>query len=612
MIDLFHNILDNSDIAYLMARVADYIIDYIYLHGTDCIFTVSGGGAMFLNDAAVIHKKIKYICCHHEQTCAMAAEAYAKWKNAIGAVMITSGPGSTNAITGLMEAYQNSIPVIFISSQTKKSQMIAYSGIKSLRQFGTQEVDIIPIVKPLTKYAAYVKNPEDIQYHLEKAYYLALSGRPGPVWLDIPSDVASTTLPSALKRFKAPTPVKSAAENKQIHEMISLLKKAKRPLIIAGGGIKLSGARKLFQQFIQTTHIPVVTPSMGIDLLEYANPAYVGHGGTKGDRAANIVIQKSDLLIVLGSRLAVPFIGHEYDKWAPQAHKIIVDIDDEEHKKKTIAYDMFIHADVKTVLEKLLAHVSGYRINTTWLKQCAYIKKTYALKLATISTDHTNKINMYDAISQISKQSKPGTVFITDAGITAYVSMQTIQIKKDQRFILPGATLTMGYNLPAVIGVWGANQTSDILCITGDGSFQMNIQELATISYHHIPAKIFITNNQGYLAIRTTQKLFFNSHFIGEGKDSGVGFPDNAKLAKAYGIKYFSVSDIAHLNKTVQQVLEYRGPVICDLHLPYWQDIITVSSKRLENGKMMSLPIDDMYPFLPDDDKETIRSLFLK
>ncbi|KKS90457.1 MAG: Thiamine pyrophosphate protein central region [Microgenomates group bacterium GW2011_GWC1_43_11] len=593
----------------MYSRVADYIIDYIYRHGTDTIFTVAGGGAMFLNDAVALHKKITYICNHHEQASAMAAEAYAKTKGHIGAAMITSGPGSTNAITGLMEAYQNSIPVIFISSQTKKSQMIAYSGITGLRQFGIQEVDIIPVVKHLTKYAAIVEKPEDVQYHLDKAYYVALSGRPGPVWLDIPSDVASSSLPQHRTMFTIPQQMHNGVTDEHIKKIISLLSKSKKPLIIAGGGIKLAKTRNEFRAFINKSKIPVVCPDMGIDILEYDNPYYVGHGGTKGDRAANIVIQQSDLIISLGSRLAVPFIGHEYDTWAPNAYKIVVDIDESEHKKKTITIDLFIHSDVKQFLKKLNACLNKSSIKDTWIHYCQNIKKSYALKYATVSTDKTQEINMYDAIHEISNQSKPNDVFITDAGITAYVSTQTIKIKKDQRLILPGATLTMGYNLPAIIGVWAADRHARIICITGDGSFQMNIHELAAITHNKIPVKIFIMNNHGYLAIRTTQKIFFNKRLIGEGPETGVSFPNTEKIAQAYGLKYFCIEFKKDLHKTIKRVLTCKGAVICDCILPYWQDHITVSSKELETGKIVSLPIDDMYPYLSDEDKLSIKSI---
>lgn len=589
-----------------MIRIADYIIDYIYTHGTDTIFTIAGGGAMFLNDAVVLHKKIKYICNHHEQASAMAAEAYAKMNNQIGAVMVTSGPGSTNAITGVMEAYQNSVPLIVISSQTKKSQMVAYSGVPSLRQFGVQEVDIIPVVKPLTKYAAVVDDPASIRYHMDKAYHLALAGRPGPVWLDIPSDIASAPLPSHQKIFVPEKYPRARSAEKQITQLAERLRESKKPLIVAGGGIKTAGARQIFRQFINTTHIPVVTTDMGIDILEYSHPSYVGHGGTKGDRAANIIIQNCDLILAIGSRLSVPFIGHEYDTWAPHAYKAVIDIDPEEHKKSTLHIDTCIASDIRESIPSLSRELNHFTVRKKWTDDCRYIKTHYALKLS-VSSEKSNRINMYDAVTEIADQSASGDIFISDAGITAYVSTQAIKIKKSQRMLLPGATLTMGYNLPAIIGAWSASPKSRIICITGDGSFQMNIHELATIAHHKIPAKIFIMNNKGYLAIRTTQKSFFNGRLIGEGIESGISFPDTKLIARAYGIEYIAIADKNSLTKGVKKAMSCRGPVICDIQLPYWQDIITVSSKKLDSGKMASLPVDDMYPFLPSEEINEIR-----
>ncbi len=592
-------------------RVADYIIDFIYKKGTNTIFTLAGGGAMFLNDAVVCHKKMKYICNHHEQASAMAAEAYAKTKNQIGAVMVTSGPGSTNAITGLMEAWQNSIPVVFISSQTKKSQMIPFSGVSSLRQFGIQEVDIIPIVKPLTKYAIYVEKPEDIRWYLEKAYFLALSGRPGPVWLDIPSDVASQTIdPKKLLGFvkKNIQDYNPKASEEQINLVINQINQSRKPLIIGGGGIKLAKAVKEFIELVDILKIPIVVPEMGIDLLEFEHPCYIGHGGTKGDRAANIVIQNSDLILSIGSRLAVPFTGHEYDKFAPKATKIVIDVDREEHSKKTIKIDKLIISDAKYFIEKLINKLKSQKINSknSWLKKCQNIKNKYALFLPNIENKN-NEINMYHAVDAISKFSKPGDFFITDAGITAYVCAQTLKFKRNQRMIIPGATLTMGYNLPAIIGIWCAKKNASIICITGDGSFQMNIHELQTIVHHKIPAKIFIINNLGYLAIRTTQKNFFQGRFIGEGIKSGVSFPDTKKISEAYGIKFFQIKNEGQLTKVIPKILNHNGTVICEIFCPEWQDILTVSSKKMPDGKMMSLPIDDMFPFLPEKEMVEIK-----
>lgn len=590
-------------------RVADYIIDFIYKKGADTIFTLAGGGAMYLNDAVICHKKIRYLCNHHEQASAMAAEAYAKTNGKIGAVMVTSGPGSTNAISGLLEAYQNSIPVIFLSSQAKKSQMTNFSPVKNLRQIGIQEVNIIPIVASLTKYAVFIEQAEDIRFHLEKAYYLATTGRPGPVWLDIPSDITASIIePTNLKGFKSEQKSSTAKiTDKQLNKLINLLKQSKKPLIIAGGGIRLAQAVNEFRQLINQLKIPVVVPEMGIDLLEFDNPYYAGHGGTKGQRNANIIIQNSDLILVIGSRLAVSFTGHEYDKFAPLARKIVVDIDLQEHQKQTIKIDHFIESDAKYFIKKLINKTKRLTFNfkNSWLKNCQYIKEKYASSYP--QAKDKKEITMYEAVDVISRFSHPGDYFTFDAGITAYVCSQVLKIKKNQRAIIPGATLTMGYNLPAVIGIWAANPKANIICITGDGSLQTNIHELATIFHHQIPAKMIVLNNQGYLAIRTTQKNFFQGRLIGEGKSSGVTLPDTKKIAYAYEIKFFRIKNKEELSKIIPQALSFKGPAICEIMTPYWQEIITVSSKKLPSGKMISLPIDDMAPFLSEEKRQQIR-----
>lgn len=597
---------------FIHMRVADFIIEYIYQQGTDHVFMIAGGGAMFLNDAVISHKKMKYICHHHEQAAAMAAEAYAKTKNQIGVAMVTSGPGSTNAITGLLEAWQNSIPCLFLSSQTKRSQMISFTNGLSLRQFGVQEVDIIPVIKSLTKYAAIVTKPEDIKYHLEKAYTLALSGRPGPVWLDIPSDVAGSSIDSTditgfrddKNKYQNPK-----ATDQEINYVIKAIRSSKKPVIIAGGGIRLAKAVNEFKRLTQLLKIPVVSPLMGSDLLDFNIP-FMGHGGTKGQRIANIIMQNSDLLISIGSRLAVPFIGHEYDKFAPDAKKIVVDIDVQEHKKKTIKIDLFINSDAKYFIQQLLEKAKNKNndIHKLWLDKCQQLKKRYSIYLPKVKTDD-KFINMYYAIDAISRASDKGDIFVFDAGTTAYASGQNLRLKEKQRAIIPGATLTMGYNFPAIIGIWAAQPKSRIICITGDGSFQMNIHELQTIVHHKIPAKIFVVNNQGYLAIRTTQKNFFQGRLIGESIRSGVSFPDTKKIAQAYGIKFIRIDNYSQLDKTIQKVVSFQGTVICEIVCPMWQDILTVSSKKLPDGQMVSLPIDDMYPFLPDKELTKIREL---
>ena len=537
----------------------------------------------------------------------MAAEAYAKTKSGIGAVMVTSGPGSTNAITGLLEAWQNSIPVIFISSQAKKSQMTHFSSLP-LRQFGIQELDIIPIIKPLTKYSAYLEKPEDIRWQLEKAYEEMLSGRPGPVWIDVPPDVASQIIdPKKLIGFKNKenTIKMPKISDQEVNLVIDLLNQSKKPVIVGGGGIKLSKAVDEFRELVSFLKIPVVVPEMGTDILEFEHPEYMGQGGSKGDRTGNIVMQNSDLILAIGSRLAVSFTGHEFDKYAPKAKKIVVDIDKKEHLKKTIKIDHLIISDAKYFINQLTKNKKQLTNKSSWLKRCQKIKNKYSPYLPDIK-DKNEQVNMYHAVNEISKFSKPGDFFITDAGVTAYIVVQTLKFKKNQRMIIPGATLTMGYNLPAIIGIWAAKKDAEIICITGDGSFQMNIHELATIVHHKIPAKIFVINNHGYLAIRTTQKNFFQRRLMGEGISSGVSLPETKEIAKAYKFKYVGIKNYFDLNK-IEEVLKSKEAVICEIFCPEWQDILTVSSKKLASDKMVSSPIDDMAPFLPEKEMSEIR-----
>jgi acetolactate synthase I/II/III large subunit len=596
-------------------RVADYAVDYLHRNGVTHVFTLAGGGAMFLNDALAAHPGIHYVCTHHEQAAAMAAEAYAKTSGHVGAVVVTSGPGSTNAITGLLGAWQDSIPVVFLSSQTKRSQMIQFSGIRSLRQFGVQEVNIVPIIESLTKYAAVVERPEDIRYQLERALALATNGRPGPVWLDIPSDVAGAAVePAALQGFTPPASLKGRLRptDQDVTLVLEALSQARRPLIIAGGGIRLAGAVTSFQELIGELRIPVVVPEMGLDLLSFDHEYYVGHGGTKGQRPANLAIQHADLLLSIGSRLAVPFIGHDYKSFAPYARKIVVDIDREEHEKPTIAIDHFIHADARLFIEGLLQAHGGHAVtsNGAWAAKCRQLKIRYPACTPDLVRPG-GPVNMYYAVDRISHHASEKDIFTVDAGATAYAVCQALRLKAGQRLIIPGCTLTMGYNLPAVVGISAASPNSRVICITGDGSFQMNIHELQTIRHNGIPAKLFVTSNGGYLAIRTTQKQYFDGRFIGEGPKSGVSFPDLEDIAKAFGLKFWRIQEGSQLDQIVKEVLEEPGPALCEIICPEWQEIMTVSSRKLDDGRMESQAFDNLSPFLGDKELEQVRSELL-
>ncbi|OQX21093.1 MAG: hypothetical protein BWK75_03935 [Candidatus Altiarchaeales archaeon A3] len=586
-----------------MIKLSDYVIKFLENNCVKHIFMLTGGGCMHLVNSVGISKKIKYICNHHEQASSMAAEAYAKLKNDLGVVLVTSGPGATNTITGLAGAFQDSVPCLFISGQAKKQQTVYNSDIR-LRQFGVQEVNIIPIVESITKYAIMINEPEKIKYHLEKALYLAKSGRPGPVWLDIPLDVQSANIDeNELGGFdlkELGMQYKTTPQEDEIIEVIDSLKNAKRPVIIAGHGIRISNACQELIKFAEKYNIPVVTPIMGIDVINSDHNNYVGRIGTKGTRAGNFAMQNADLILSIGSRLSVSVVGHEYKLFAREAKVIVIDIDPEEHKKKTIKINKFINSDAKKFIEKLLEKCESekFEFSDNWLNKCRGWKNKYPVCLPEYKNLREG-INFYYFVEMLNNKIKPYIPVISDAGSSFYVVSQAINIQKGQRYITSGALATMGFGLPAAIGVSIATDNKQVATITGDGSFQQNIQELQTIVHYNLPIKIFVINNKGYLSIRQTQKRFFNGCLFGEGTKSGVSFPETQKIANAYGIKFIKANNNEDLNKVLDEVFDYEGPVICEINSLEDQLIIPTNAAEIRpDGSMVSKPLEDMFPFL--------------
>ncbi|MFA5351399.1 MAG: thiamine pyrophosphate-binding protein, partial [Candidatus Omnitrophota bacterium] len=506
-------------------RVSDYIVDFIYARGVKEIFMVTGGGMMFLSDSLACHPKLKGVFNHHEQASAMAAAAYAKYNGNLGAVMVTTGCGGTNTVTGLLNAWQDNTPCIFISGQSKRKETIRNSGL-ALRQFGVQEADIISIIKPITKYAVMINKPEEIAYHLEKAVYLAKTGRPGPVWLDIPLDVQGALInEKQLKHFN-PKELKLGYKNKpnriELDRFKGYIKQSSRPVAICGQGVRLSGAIKEFRDFIEKYNIPVVTSHLGVDILASNHRLYIGRIGNKGDRAGNFALQNSDLVISFGSRLSVSSTGYEYSTFAREAKRIVVDIDPVEHKKNTVKIDLFINTDLVEFFKRL----KSVSLNNTskWADKCRAWKKSWPVCLSRYKDDKEG-INLYYFIDQLSKKLRNGSVVIADAGSAFYVTAQALMLKDGQRYITSGGQAEMGYTIPATIGACFANNKKEVIGITGDGSFQMNLQELQTIVHYKLPVKIFVWNNDGYLSIRATQSKFFNGRLIGTDRSCGVSFP---------------------------------------------------------------------------------------
>jgi acetolactate synthase-1/2/3 large subunit len=580
-------------------RVSDIIIDFIYKLGVDNVFTVTGGGAMFLNDAIALHPKMNAICNHHEQACAMAAVGYAKLRNNFASAIFTTGCGATNAITGLLDAWQDNVLCFFVSGQVKRKETTHNSPVP-LRQFGVQEADIIPVVKSLTKYAVMVNDAQDILFELEKAAFLAKSGRPGPVWIDVPLDIQGTYVdPETLKRFipKDSETIKPKPPKESIDMFLQRLNAAKRPMIIAGNGIRLGGALEIFSKFVKHTRIPVGVSYLAADILSNEDPQYVGRLGIKGDRAGNFSLMNSDLIISIGCHLSVALTGFEYELFGREAKLIVIDIDPNEHLKNTVKIDQFIYSDVLEFFNSLpLIELSAEWLD--WGVKCREWKDKWPVCLPEY-TDDREGINKYLFINKLSDQLASDSVVVSDAGSSYYVTSQSLKIRHQQRYITSGAQADMGFTLPASIGVCIAKNNKEVIGITGDGSFQMNIQELQTIVHHQLPIKLIIWNNNGYLSIRATQKKFFSGREIGTDKASGVSFPSTEKIANAYGINFIQVSKIKSLESALANMMSMKGPFILEVMCPHNQEIIpTVSSIKKEDGRMVSKPLEDMYPFL--------------
>tara|TARA_B100000745_G_scaffold6545_1_gene5478 strand:+ start:238 stop:2037 length:1800 start_codon:yes stop_codon:yes gene_type:complete len=594
-------------------RVADFVAKFILEElGVEHVFTLTGAGIMHLTDGLASNKKLKTICPHHEQTASMALEAYSRATENFGVGIFTTGPGSTNAITGLAGAWQDSVPCLFISGQVKVAEASSQTGIKKLRQFGVQELDIIPIVESITKYAVTVTEPEKIRYELEKAVHIAKSGRPGPVWIEIPMDIQSAIINDDLEKFVTEQKEKPKIDKNQIELIVELLQKSKRPIIISGQGVRISGAIELLSKLVKLFKIPVVTPYLGIDTIRHDEESYIGKTGVKGERAANLAMQNSDLILSIGSSLHVSVIGYNYQQFAREAKKIIVDIDEITHSKRTINIDQFVHGDARDFLNLLLEQLTDENsLNyASWLEKCNDWKEKYPTCLPEYKNTK-NEVNSYFFIDQVCKNSKEGDIFVADAGGTFYAVSQAVTLTKpNQRYIPSSAMATMGYSLPAAIGISVATGNR-VISFTGDGSLQQNIQEFQTLVEYNLPVKLFVLNNDGYHSIRTSQTNYFEKRYIGESSKSGISFPDTVKIAEVYGIKAFRINQPSEINAVVNQVLDYDGPVICDVIVPREQEIIpTVASRVNDDGSMSSRPLEDMYPFL--DRKEYKNNLYVK
>lgn len=582
-------------------RVADYIIKFLEEKEVEKVFLVTGGGAMFLNDAVAKSKKIQGIFNLHEQASAMSALGYSKLYNDVGVVMPTTGCGGTNTITGLLDAWQDSNKLLFISGNVK-SKETTHGRELNIRKLGVQEANIIDIVKPITKYSVMVTSPESIKFHLQKAFYEINNKRPGPVWLDIPMDIQSAYVnESDLYEFEElySKPIIPVEDLKKLELLIN---NSKRPIVVAGYGIHLSNCRENFKSFILKYNLPVVFTYLGIDLLDFTSNNYIGRLGSKGDRAGNFAIQNSDLVISLGSSLSVPVIGHQYEYFAREAKIVTVDIDPNEHKKGLIKVDLEINLDLKSFFRNFNSlKIVNTSVND-WKKKCLEWKEKWPVfNQSYYNTD--NGINMYLIIEKISELMSPNSVVVSDAGSAYYVSSQGTKLNKEQRYITSGAQADMGFTLPCSIGVALRDSSRRIIGITGDGSVQMNIQEFQTLKNYNLNVKIFVLNNNGYLSIRNTMDKFFDSRYLGTCPGSGLKLPSLSKIANAYELKYYLLSNLEDIDNNLEDILEIEGPVIIEVINPIKQDIIPSSaSKENLNGVLESQPLENMTPFLSEEE----------
>ena len=590
-----------------MIKVSDYIINFLVKQGVSDCFMLVGGGAMHLNDSAGNHPGINYVCCLHEQTCAMAAESYARCKRDLGVAIVTTGPGVTNTITAVGAAWIESTPLFVISGQVKRADSLENTGVRSM---GVQELEVVPIVKSITKYAVKLKDPYMVRYELEKCVAIARQGRPGPVLLDVPLDVQGSFVEEESLVGYTDNYQKPIIKEETLDSVIELLKKSKRPIFYGGGGVYMSNASEEFVKLAEKLNVPVMTTWNGIDIIWNNHPLYMGRPGAIGQRAANFIIQSCDLLVTFGTRLASLQTGFNYDDYARDAKMIMIDIDSAELDKTKLHPYLKVECDVKDFIQQLLdANVEAPE-HTEWIDACRKVVAQFpSIPDEWRQTDEP--ANSYLLVDSQSKQMNADNVYCGGrAGTCVDTIIHAFQVKKGQRVIATKGLSSMGYGLPAAIGAAVAYSGKKIVTNIGDGGFVMNIQELAVVKHLNLPIKIFILNNQGYATIVATQTNVFKEHFVGCNHDSNLELGDIKAVAEAYGIKTFSIYKNSEIDGVVAEVLAYDGPVLCDVNVSIRQLIQPrQASFKNEKGQMQSRPLEDMRPFL---EKEEIDSILNK
>lgn len=592
-----------------MIRLADYIFRTLADQGIRHVFMVSGGGAMHLNDALAREKRLKFICNHHEQACTMAAEGYARITNTPGVACVTSGPGGINSLNGVFGAWTDSIPMVVLSGQMKRETLLQTHGLRGkLRQLGDQEVDIVSMISGITKYAVTITEPETIRYHLERALYLANHGRPGPVWLDVPVDVQAAQIDEeALVPYDSAedmAPLDEGCLRLQAAEVARRLKAASRPVLLGGTGVRLSGAIPEFLEIAERLQVPVTT-AWTHDLLPSDHPLYCGRQGTIGTRSGNFVVQNADFVLIVGSRLCIRQISYNWASFARSAYTVQVDIDAAELEKPTFVADLPVHADARHFLQLVLDEIGSEAMPSPAQIEWRDWARERRRLLPTVLPHHRaaslGTINQYHFVELLFRASSSTDIFACGDATACITPFQAAELKNGQRLFSNSGSASMGYDLPAAIGAAIAAPDRRVICLAGDGSLQMNVQELATVAHHELSIKLFVLNNGGYLSIRSTQNNFFHL-LVGEGPESGVSFPDYAALAKAYGLAS-CILDCSNPEEHLSSILSRNGPEVIIVELDRAQGFEPkLSSKRLEDGSMVTAPLEDMAPFLDRDE----------
>lgn len=583
-------------------RVVDIIADILLEHGITDVFSIVGGGAMFLNDALGHRDGLRVMFNHHEQACSMAAEGYVRAGGRMAAVCVTTGPGGTNATTGVLGAFQDNYPMLVISGQVRWPTTAESTGLP-LRFMGEQEHNIVDTVRPLTKYVALLREPNQVRYEMEKVIYLAAHGRPGPCWLDVPLDVQGAEVEEEELTSFVPDMEVSRWDRAQF---LVEIKKARRPVILTGSAIRSANCVEAFRELAAKLRIPVLAATYNADLFAWDHPYYYGNFGVNGGRAGNFIVQNADLVIGMGCRMAFRQIGFNYEAFSPDSRRMVIDVDENELKKPTLRIDVPIQADIAKVVQDLLQTNEGvFEDNCGWIDYCNGLRERFPVYLDKFND--SPQVNPYFFVRRLQETLDDDAVIVLGNSSIAGHVLQMGIVKPQQRIINNMNCGSMGYDLPAGIGAARA-LGREVTLITGDGSIMLNLQELMTIKHYEVPVKIFICSNGGYRAIVRTQQNMFQGRFTGCTRETGVEIPDFSKVAAAFDIPYFRIENHEQLQEGVRKVYETKGVVICEV-LQDWDQMIEprIMSRKLEDGTLVSPVIDDLYPFLDRAEYQAMR-----